>query len=158
MKTSNTKIKKNLCSYIREIVVQYQPLETEIITLNNPERVYEFIREKIGNQSNEYFVTLCVNNQNEIVSYALVSIGTVSEAIVHPREVFISAIMSKASGIIVAHNHPSGHMTPSSQDIETTKRLSEAGKIIGIPMIDHIIVGFNNNFEYYSMKENGYIV
>lgn len=66
--------------------------------------------------------------------------------------------MTKASGIIVAHNHPSGVNLPSRQDIETTKRLTEAGKVIGIPLVDHIIVGFNCSADnFYSMKENGYI-
>jgi len=84
----------------------------------------------------------------------IVSIGTITEAIVHPREVFRDAIKEAGSGIIVTHNHPSGNASPSKQDIDTTKRLVEAGKIVGIPLLDHIIL---TNSSYYSMKENGYM-
>jgi DNA repair protein RadC len=84
----------------------------------------------------------------------VVSIGTISEAIVHPREVFKEAIRESGSSIIVAHNHPSGEVNPSKEDISTTKRLSEAGRLIGIPLLDHVIVCDSS---YYSMKENGYL-
>ena len=157
-KKSITAIKKDIHSMIREVTVQFKPLNTERITVDNPARVSEFVQDKIGNDARESFILLCISNKNEVVSYSVISIGTVTEAIVHPREVFLPAIMTKASGIIVAHNHPSGVNLPSRQDIETTKRLAEADKVIGIPLVDHIIVGFNHPAgSYYSMKENGYI-
>ena len=156
-KKSITEIKKNMHSFIREVSVQFKTLNTERIKVDNPDRVAEFISKRIGNQSCENFILLCISNKNEVVSWSMISIGTITEAIVHPREVFIPAVMTKASGVIVAHNHPSGSNLPSKQDIETTKRLEEAGKIMGIPLVDHIIVGFNNNGDFYSMKENGYI-
>ena len=144
-------------SFIREIEVKFKTLDTEKIHTSTPEAVARFIEDRIGNECREHFVILCINPKNMIVGYSLISIGTVSEAIIHPREVFIAAIMTKASGIIIAHNHPSGVIMPSAEDRTTTSRLCEAGKIIGIPLIDHIIVGFDNNGSYYSMKENGYI-
>lgn len=157
-KKSITAIKKDIHSFIREVTVQFKPLNTERITVDNPARVSEFVQDKIGNDARESFILLCIGNKNEVVSYSIISIGTVAEAIVHPREVFLPAIMTKASGIIVAHNHPSGVNLPSRQDIETTKRLVEAGKVIGIPLVDHIIVGFNHPAgNFYSMRENGYI-
>ena len=157
-KKSITAIKKDIHSMIREVTVQFKPLNTERIKVDNPARVSEFVQDKIGNDARESFILLCIGNKNEVVSYSVISIGTVTEAIVHPREVFLPAVMTKASGIIVAHNHPSGVNLPSRQDIETTKRLVEAGKVIGIPLVDHIIVGFNHPAgSYYSMKENGYI-
>lgn len=157
-KKSITAIKKDIHSMIREVTVQFKPLDTERIKVDNPARVSEFVQDKIGNDARESFILLCIGNKNEVVSYSVISIGTIIEAIVHPREVFLPAIMTKASGIIVAHNHPSGVNLPSRQDIETTKRLIEAGKVIGIPLVDHIIVGFNHPAgSYYSMKENGYI-
>ena len=157
-KKSITAIKKDIHSMIREVTVQFKPLNTERITVDNPARVSEFVQDKIGNDARESFILLCIGNKNEVVSYSVISIGTVTEAIVHPREVFLPAIMTKASGIIVAHNHPSGVNLPSRQDIETTKRLVEAGKVIGIPLVDHIIVGFNHPAgSFYSMNENGYI-
>ena len=157
-KKSITAIKKDIHSMIREVVIQFKPLDTERIKVNNPERVSAFVQAKIGNDARESFILLCVGNKNEVVSYSVISVGTITEAIVHPREVFIPAIMTKASGVIVAHNHPSGNHLPSRQDIETTKRLVDAGKIIGIPLMDHIIVGFDTTIgEFYSMRENGYI-
>ena len=89
-----------------------------------------------------------------LIKKSVVSIGTITEAIVHPREVFRDAIREGGSGIIVTHNHPSGNPSPSKQDIETTRRLIEAGKIVGIPLVDHIIL---TDSTFYSMKENGYI-
>jgi len=159
MKPSVSKIKKSLCNYIREIIVQYKVLDTERIHTSDPRTVAEFIHKKIGDDCRENFVILCVDNKNMVVSYSLVSVGTVTEAIVHPREVFIAAIMTKASSVIIAHNHPSGNCIPSVQDIETTKRLVDGGKIIGIPVLDHIIIGFGykGDNSYYSMKENGYM-
>ena len=157
-KKSITAIKKDIHSMIREVVIQFKPLDTERIKVDNPGRVSAFIQEKIGNNARESFILLCIGNKNEVVSYSVISVGTINEAIVHPREVFLSAIMTKASGVIVAHNHPSGSNLPSRHDIETTKRLVEAGKVIGIQLVDHIIVGFNDNYgHHYSMKENGYI-
>jgi DNA repair protein RadC len=154
MKTSVNKVKKSMVSYIREIKAQYTALNTERIKLADPKAVVSFIKSQIGDECREHFITLCVNMKNEVLSYSLVSIGTVSEAIVHPREVFTPAILSGASGIIISHNHPSGLLQPSSQDMTTTKRMCDAGKIIGIPVFDHIIVGFDSD-DYYSIKENG---
>lgn len=157
-KKSITAIKKDIHSMMREVVIQFKPLDTERIKVDNPERVSAFVQEKIGNDARESFILLCIGNKNEVVSYSVISVGTITETIVHPREVFLPAIMTKASGVIVAHNHPSGSNLPSRQDIETTKRLVEAGKVIGIPLVDHIIVGFNHPAgSFYSMKENGYI-
>lgn len=158
-KQSITSIKKKTSSMVREVIVQYKAMDTEKIQVTDPYNVSMFIQRTIGNDCRENFILLCIDNKNTIVGYSLISIGTVSEAVVHPREVFIPAIMTKASGVIVAHNHPSGTMEPSRQDIETTKRLVEAGKILGIPVVDHIIVGFNNNTmeRYYSLKEHNYM-
>ena len=156
-KKSITSIKKNTHAMVREVTVSYKPLDTEKIHVDNPAKVARFVSEKIGNEVKESFILLCINNKNMVVSYSVVSVGTVSEAIVHPREVFLPAVLTLASGVIVAHNHPSGNHLPSKQDIETTKRLAEAGRIMGIPLVDHIIVGFNNEGDFYSMKENGYI-
>ena len=158
-KQSITAIKKKTSSMVREVIVQYKAMDTEKIQVTDPYNVSMFIQQTIGNDCRENFILLCIDNKNTIVGYSLISIGTVSEAVVHPREVFLPAIMTKASGVIVAHNHPSGIMEPSRQDIETTKRLVEAGKILGIPVVDHIIVGFNNTTmeRYYSLKEHNYM-
>jgi DNA repair protein RadC len=98
----------------------------------------------------EYFKIVLLNTKNEIISSENVSIGTLNSSLVHPREVFIMAIKKSAASIVLLHNHPSGNSQPSKEDISITKRLSEAGKIIGIDVIDHIILG---NGTYTSLKE-----
>lgn len=123
--------------------------------ISSPASVWSLLLPEIACLQKEEFRVLVVNNKNMLLKKSIVSIGTITEAIVHPREVFRDAIKEAGSGIIVTHNHPSGNATPSRQDIETTKRLVEAGKIVGIPLLDHIIL---TNSSYYSMKENGYIL
>lgn len=148
----------NKVSYVREVELIYRKTNQQVIQVSTPAQVTEFLISKSGFSPVERFHCLCINNKNVVVSHRVISQGTVTETIVHPREVFIEAIISQASGIIVAHNHPSGTMTLSSNDIETTKRLMEVGKIIGIPLVDHIIfTGMNDVQNYISMKEHGYI-
>jgi len=122
--------------------------------LCSPEAVWRYLLPEVAGLNREQFRVLVMNNKNILIKKSVVSIGTISEAIVHPREVFKEAIRESGSSIIVAHNHPSGEVNPSREDISTTKRLSEAGKLIGIPLLDHVIVC---DSAYYSMKENGYI-
>ncbi|MFS0567533.1 JAB domain-containing protein, partial [Brevibacillus invocatus] len=103
----------------------------------------------------EAFLLLCLSTKNEPVAIHLVSVGSLDSSIVHPREVFKAAILSNCSSVIVAHNHPSGDPTPSREDIEVTKRLQEAGELLGIPVLDHIILGHEG--AYVSLKEKGYM-
>lgn len=123
--------------------------------LSTPLDVYDLLLPETAGLQIEEFRVLVVNNKNMLIKKRVISIGTITEALVHPREVFRDAIRESGSGIIVTHNHPSGNSSPSKQDIETTKRLSDAGTIVGIPLIDHIIL---TDSDYYSMKENGYIL
>lgn len=123
--------------------------------LNSPAAVWEYLLPDTAGYEKEVFTALVINNKNSLIRKKIISMGTVTEAIVHPREVFRDAIREGGSGLIVTHNHPSGNLSPSRQDIETTSRLLEAGKIVGIPLVDHIILTTDS---YYSMKENGYIM
>jgi DNA repair protein RadC len=127
---------------------------TDLKHISSPDAVWNLLLPEIACIQKEEFRVLVVNNKNMLLKKIIVSVGTITEAIVHPREVFRDAIKEAGSGIIVTHNHPSGNASPSKQDIETTKRLVEAGKIVGIPLLDHIIL---TNSSYYSMKENGYM-
>lgn len=102
----------------------------------------------------EHFIVVSLDTKNQPVSINICHIGSLNASIVHPREVMKSAILSNAASILVGHNHPSGKVEPSREDIDVTKRLVEAGKIIGIDVIDHIIVGEE---KYISLKEKGYI-
>ena len=123
------------------------------VSLNSPKQIFEYLRERIGKEKKEHFVIMYFDTKNNLIVDDI-SVGTLNASLVHPREVFNKAILNNASHIIVAHNHPSGDQTPSVDDISTTKRLVEAGKIIGITVLDHIIVTSNN---FSSQKEMGLI-
>ncbi|HLR91507.1 MAG TPA: DNA repair protein RadC [Atopostipes sp.] len=109
----------------------------------------------IGNDDREVFFVMCLNTKNHVVAVHRCHVGSLNASIVHPREVFKSAIPNNAASIIVAHQHPSGDTTPSMEDINVTKRLVEAGKLLGIEVLDHLIV--NNTKSYTSLKEKSYI-
>ncbi|ABO68782.1 JAB domain-containing protein [Geobacillus thermodenitrificans] len=98
--------------------------------------------------------TMCLNTKNEVVAVHRCHIGSLNASIVHPREVFKAAILNNAASIIVAHQHPSGDVTPSKEDVEMTKRLAEAGRILGIEVLDHLVI--NYKAEYTSLKERGF--
>ncbi len=100
----------------------------------------------------EHFLAVTLNGGHNIIQIHVVSIGTTNSAFVHPREVFYEAIKENASAILVCHNHPSGSVEPSDEDIECTRKLLDASKIIGIPILDHIIIDCNS---YYSFLESG---
>ena len=116
--------------------------------INNPKALLNFIKSEIGSLSNEQFLVVCLNTKNVIIKYKIMFIGTVDVTVVHPRDIFKFAIKNNATRIICAHNHPSGDVTPSKQDIEITKIIKETGEMVGIPLLDHIIV---SNSEVYSI-------
>lgn len=109
-----------------------------------PADIEQFI-EPLKHYAEEHFVAFHLNAKFEVVGHQIVSHGTLSASLVHPREVFKAAILSNSYALIVAHNHPAGSLTPSSEDIETTKTLVDAGKLLGIQVIDHIIVSSNGH-------------
>jgi len=100
----------------------------------------------------EHFVAFYLDTQNSLIERQTISIGTLNSSLVHPREVFEPALSFHAASVIIAHNHPSGELKPSSEDREVTKRLLEAGKIIGIDIIDHIILGKKGYFSFQQAK------
>ena len=116
--------------------------------LTDPKKVYQLIKSKLKDYHKEHFYIIALNSRNYSVTE--VSVGNLNASIVHPREVFAEAIKNKAASVIFAHNHPSGDPEPSEDDLETTKQLTEAGKILGIEVADHIIVTKNN---YFSFKD-----
>ena len=99
----------------------------------------------------EHFFVLFLNPKHAVLGMETVSIGTLSSSLVHPREVFKQAIKRSASAVILAHNHPSGNCEPSKEDLQVTKRLKDAGELVGIEVIDHLIIGEDR---YYSFCEN----
>lgn len=118
--------------------------------LLNPEKVARLVRSKLKDYSKEHFYLIALDSRNWSIHE--VSLGTLNASIVHPREAFTEAIKSKASSVIIVHNHPSGDPEPSQDDLEITKRLVEAGKILDIEVLDHIIV---TKKTFLSMKEKG---
>lgn len=114
--------------------------ETEKKKITSAQEVYELVKSKIINYAKEHFVVLSFDIRNKLLGMDTISIGTLNANLVHPRETFESAIRRHSAQIIVVHNHPSGDPEPSEDDLEITKRLVEAGKILGIEVIDHIIV------------------
>lgn len=108
----------------------------------------------IVDRDKEHFIAVLLNTRSKIKSIEVVSIGIVNSCLIHPREVFKRAILETSSQIIIAHNHPSGDCEPSDEDIEITKRLIDAGSIIGINLIDHIVFSSQS---YYSFTKNGLI-
>ncbi|MDF2700734.1 MAG: repair protein RadC [Haloplasmataceae bacterium] len=119
--------------------------------ISSPETAAELGRKFIENSDREEFIICCLDTKNQPLSISVISIGSLNSAIVHPREVYKVAILSNASSIIAFHNHPSGDTEPSVEDINLTNRLTEAGKVIGIQLVDHIIIGSEGR--YYSFKE-----
>lgn len=118
--------------------------------IRTPEDIVPFVQH-YAIHSQEHFIVAALNGCHEIVCIHLVSIGTVNRTLVHPREVFTEAIRVKATSIILCHNHPSGNLIPSDEDIETTELLLEVSDIVGIDILDHIIFDCNN---YFSFLEN----
>ena len=123
-------------------------------TISSPKDAYEMIKEQLEGLDREQFIIACLNTKNEPTNISVVSVGTLNKAIVHPREVFKTAILSNAAGIMAFHNHPSGETTPSQQDIQLTHRLVEAGELLGIKLLDHLIIGDGT---FTSLKEKGYL-
>lgn len=117
--------------------------------------VYECLRDHLRDMRQEVFGAITLNTKNEIMHVRDIAKGTLNATIVHPRDVFHLAIKSNAAAIIVYHNHPSGNPTPSIEDDLLTERLLEVGKVMGIPLLDHIVVG---NPDYYSYKDNGKLI
>jgi len=107
-----------------------------------------------GDRKQEHFICVSINGANEVMTVRVVTIGLINKTHVHPREVFADVIAERASAVIVAHNHPSGELAPSKEDIQITKRLKEAADILGLNLLDHIIF---NTRGYYSFVENNEI-
>ncbi|MDD4569371.1 MAG: DNA repair protein RadC [Tepidanaerobacteraceae bacterium] len=124
----------------------------EQITITSPLDVKDLLMEEMRFLEKEHFKTILLNIKNHVISVEDISIGSLNSSIVHPREVFKPAIRRSSASVLLVHNHPSGDPTPSKEDIEVTGRLVEAGKILGINVLDHIIIGNNH---IISLKEKG---
>lgn len=122
--------------------------------MTSPADVASYLMDEMRFLEKEHFRAMLLNIKNHLISVEDISVGSLNSSIVHPREVFKPAIRRSSASIILVHNHPSGDPTPSREDLEVTRRLVEAGRIIGIEVIDHVIIG---NGSYVSLKEKGKI-
>ena len=122
--------------------------------IRSPHDAYELMREFLGDVDREHFIVLCLDTKNQPTCIQVVHIGNLNSSIVHPREVLKSAILSNAASIIVGHNHPSNISDPSPEDIDVTKRLTQAGEILGVELLDHLILCTDT---FRSLKESGYL-
>lgn len=122
--------------------------------ITSPEAVHSVVEAVLGlsKKTQEHFVVLSLNTKNVVIGVHTLHIGTVNASIVHPRDVFQRAILNNATSIIICHNHPSGDLTPSQEDIDVTKRIQASGDLLGIEMLDHIIIGDG----FLSLKEGGH--
>lgn len=124
------------------------------IKVDQPSVLAHYFMEALRHEKSECFIVTFLNTKCKMMGYKVVSRGSLTASIVHPREVYKLAIQKSAYSIIVLHNHPSGDPTPSKEDLQITSRLKNAGEVIGIPLLDHIIVG---DGVYKSLKEESYL-
>jgi DNA repair protein RadC len=125
---------------------------TQETSVTSPGDVARLLHTFLDDLDREAFAVVMLNTKNKVIGVNMVSLGMLDSAIVHPREVFKPAILANAASVIVAHNHPSGDPSPSREDIHMTKRLVQAGDILGIPVLDHLIMGDGC---HTSLKERG---
>ncbi|SCY68149.1 DNA replication and repair protein RadC [Lysinibacillus fusiformis] len=130
-----------------------QKQNDEKFTIRSPQDAAAYLMPDMTSLNQEHFVVLFLNIKNQIIHRQTIFIGSLNASIVHPREIFREAVKRSAASIICAHNHPSGVPTPSAEDIDVTKRIEEAGYIMGIELIDHVIIG---DHQFISLKEKGY--
>lgn len=121
------------------------------IKVSNPESVYLYLKNKLELKTQENLIGLFINTKGELIKKETIFVGSLNMSVIHPREIFKEAVKVSAASVVIAHNHPSGDPSPSSQDIEITKRLHQSGQMMDIEVLDHIIIGQNR---YFSFKEH----
>ncbi|MGE9943120.1 JAB domain-containing protein [Bariatricus sp. SGI.161] len=144
-------LEKNYVPLVRIHAVKEQNLPYGKRQLNTTQEVVEFSGQLLKDADREYVLVLSVDTKCAPVGIEVVSIGTLNQALIEPREIFKHAVLSNALGVFIIHNHPSGDVTPSTEDRLVTERLENAGKILGIKVLDHIILGEYGTF--YSLAE-----
>jgi DNA repair protein RadC len=138
--------------YVREISIRYCGPRRKAVQIKSASDASEFLSGVQKDNAREHFMALFLDGGHQIISYATLSIGTATSTQVHPREVFQAAILSGSVALIVAHNHPSGSLSPSEEDRQMTKRLVSAGHLLGIPVLDHLIL---SDSDFFSFNEAG---
>jgi DNA repair protein RadC len=154
MSINNEKVRMHRLPIYRVALVRETSQPSVLNCIKTPRNVYEIAATYLEGADREHFVVMMLDTKNQVIGINTVAIGILSSCPIHPREVFKPAILANAAGIILLHNHPSGDPSPSQDDILLTDRLKEAGEVLGIQVIDHVILGYTN---YVSLKERGQI-
>lgn len=131
-----------------------QQCRSERVTVRTPEDAAMYAMPQLRYEQREHFCVILLNVKNQILSMPVISIGTLTSSVVHPREVFKAAVQQAAASMILVHNHPSGEPDPSREDISMTARMVKVGNLMDIPVLDHVIIG---DGKYISLKEKGFI-
>lgn len=135
--------------------IKESSLPFALYQIRSPEDAQKLAATQIADEDREVFLVMMLNTKNQVVGLHRAHVGSLNASIVHPREVMKCAILNNAASIIVSHQHPSEDPTPSKEDIEVTRRLEEAGEIIGVDVLDHVIV--THTGKHVSLKEKGYL-
>ena len=129
---------------VRDRAIQVEPRTA----IHNPDDVVAILRDELLQSDREKLICLMLNTKNVVIGMDIVSVGSLSASIGHPREIFKAAILKNAAAIILAHNHPSGDPSPSQDDVQLTERISKAGEILGIKLLDHVILGELGSYSF----------
>jgi len=135
-----------------ELAVRLSCRQRTGVTIGSPGDVAGLVMEEMRNYLREHFRIVLLDVKNKVLSIEEVSIGSLSASLVHPREVFRPAVLRACAGIILVHNHPSGDPAPSREDIDVTRRLCDAGRLFGIEVLDHVVIG---DGRFFSFREKG---
>lgn len=152
----NTPVQREKHQAFLDLYRMSSSINTRNPIINSPEKASSYFHSVMDEiYDKEAFVVAFLNTKNRIIDHEVVSIGTINSSIVHPREVFRNAIINKANSVILCHNHPSGDLTPSTEDINITRRLKETGNLLGIKVLDHLTISGINQNEVYSFQAKG---
>ncbi|WP_144459633.1 JAB domain-containing protein [Bacillus pumilus] len=154
MKVSNDKVPAKRVNNVSVKLVRESSILYESKSISSPQDAYELVKSFLEDKDREHFIVASLDTKNQPIAINACHIGSLNAVLVSPREVMKSAILSSAASIIVAHNHPSGDITESREDIEVTRRLVEVGKLMGIAFLDHLLIG---DGKYTNLNEKGCI-
>lgn len=138
---------------IREVAIRYVGARRRAPNkITRPDQVAEYLRRRVRDDAREHFVAMYLDGRHRPIADRVVSIGTATASLVHPREVFQPAIGVGACALLIGHNHPSGDPTPSTEDLDVTRRLAEAGRLLGVALLDHVV--WERHGRFHSIRES----
>ncbi len=139
-------------NYVREVTARYIGPRRKSLTISGPGDAASFMRGLLRDEVREHFLALYLNGAHQVVSFSLVSLGDATSAPVHAREVFQGALLVGACALIVGHNHPSGDVQPSTEDVDVTRKLKQAGELLRVPLLDHVLFSQTDYVSFHERK------